>query len=91
MIATVVVYFKHNIFYGLVIIWAVYGIIMKVMEKGDAYYHSLVYLGAFGIILILLAVIKTAVTYSTIQEKPYREERRGWRNNTFKNTMDNEP
>lgn len=91
MIGVVVVYFKHNIFYGLVMIWAVYGIIMKVMEKGEGHYHSLVYLGAFGIILILLAIIKTAIAYPSIQDKPYREERRGWRNNKFKNTTDNEP
>lgn len=91
MMGLVVVYFKHNIFYGIVIIWAIYGIIMKVMERGEAHYHSLVYLGAFGIILILLAIIKTAVSYSAIQDKPYREERRGWRHNTFKNTMDNKP
>jgi|GEM_PF-311944 len=87
-IGVVVVYFKHNIFYGLVVLWAIFGVIMRLFEKSEAFYHSLVYLGAFGMILILLAIIKTAVSYTAIREKPYWEKRKRLHYNKFKNTTE---
>ncbi|MFC6098670.1 hypothetical protein [Olivibacter domesticus] len=71
VVGSVVVYFKHNIFFGLVIIWAIYGVIMKRFEVGNEFFYSLVYLGAFGIIIVLLAIIKTVLNYADIKEKPY--------------------
>lgn len=71
VVGTIVTYFRHNIFYGLVIIWALYGIIMRQLDLDDEAFHSIVYVGAFGIIILLLAIIKTVVTYNTIKEKPY--------------------
>ncbi|GAA4791572.1 tryptophan-rich sensory protein [Olivibacter ginsenosidimutans] len=75
-IGAVVVYFKHNIFYGLVIIWAIYGVIMKQLEMGNEAFQSLVYLGSFGIIIVLLVLIKTTVAYSSVEEKPYRKRKK---------------
>lgn len=88
VVGTVVVYFKHNIFYGLVVIWAIYGVIMKRFEVADEFFHSLVYLGAFGIIIILLAIIKTILNYAEIEEKPYLDRRRQIKYNKFKNSSE---
>jgi len=86
VIGAVVVYFRHNIFYGLVIIWAIYGIIMKRFEADTEALHSIIYLGSFGMIIILLAIVKTATAYSSIQDKPYLAKRKSVNYNTFKDT-----
>ena len=75
-VGSVVVYFKHNIFFGLVVIWAIYGIIMKRFAVGDEFFYSLLYLGAFGMIVILLAIIKTVLNYANIKEKPYLNDKK---------------
>ncbi|WP_134089366.1 hypothetical protein [Olivibacter sp. XZL3] len=67
-LGAVIVYFRHNVFYGIVVIWGIYGIVMGRFEEQDAYYHSLVYVGAFGIITILLAIIRTLRNYSITQK-----------------------
>ncbi|MCL4638878.1 MULTISPECIES: hypothetical protein [Olivibacter] len=71
VLGTVTVYFKHNIFYGLIIIWGIYGILMKRFEEADPYFHSLIYVGAFGIILILLAIIRSILNYSNTQKRTF--------------------
>lgn len=86
VIGGVVVYFKHNIFYGLVIIWAIYGIIMKRFDDDTTALQSIIYLGVFGMIIILLAIVKTMTNYSSIVDKPYPAKRRRFVSNTFKDT-----
>lgn len=75
-VGSVVVYFKRNIFFGLVIIWAIYGVIMKRFEVGDEFFHSIVYLGAFGIVIVLLTIIKTIINHASMKEKPYLKNKR---------------
>jgi hypothetical protein len=75
-VGLVVVYFKHNIFFGLVVIWAIYGIIMKRFAEGDEFFYSLIYLGAFCMIIVLLAIIKTVLNYANIKEKPYFNDKK---------------
>lgn len=75
VLGTVVVYFRFNVFYGMVIIWGIYGILMKRFEKADSFYHSLIYVGAFGMILILLAIIHTLVHYSKSRNDTYLSEK----------------
>jgi hypothetical protein len=75
-VGSVVVYFKHNIFFGLVVIWAIYGVIMKRFALGDEFFYSLIYLGAFGMIIVLLAIIKTVLNYANIKEKPYLNDKK---------------
>ncbi|QNL49007.1 hypothetical protein H8S90_19985 [Olivibacter sp. SDN3] len=85
VVGTIVTYFKHNIFFGLVVIWAIYGIIMQQLELDNKTFHSIIYVGVFGIIIILLAIIKTAVSYSAIEEKPHAPRTTRFGYNKFKN------
>ncbi|MEH6306491.1 hypothetical protein RYH73_12615 [Olivibacter sp. CPCC 100613] len=71
VLGTVIVYFRHNIFYGMVIIWGIYGILIKQFEDADPYYHSLIYVGAFGIVFILLAIIRTVLNYTNKQKNNF--------------------
>lgn len=75
-IGAVTVYFKHNIFYGLAVLWAIYGIIMRHFDAGDEAFQSLIYLGVFGMVIILLTIIKTAMVYTLVKEKPFRPKKK---------------
>jgi len=76
VIGAITVYFKHNIFYGLVVLWAIYGIMMRHFDAGDEAFQSLIYLGVFGMVIILLTIIKTATVYASLKEKPFRPKKR---------------
>lgn len=85
VVGVLVVYFKHNIFYSLVIIWATYGIISKRIDDENVLFDSLIYIGIIVIVVNLLGIIKTTLAFNNIREKPYYFKRKV--ENTFKSNQ----
>lgn len=75
VIGLIVVWFQHNIFFGMVVIWALFGVIMRHLNDLEDYYDSLWYIGVLALILNLLAVIQVARKFRTIDEKSHRYRR----------------
>lgn len=90
-VGAVTIYFRHNIFYGLVFIWALYGIAMHRLEIGDPRYGNITYLSLFGIVVLLLLIIRTVIRFKKIEEKPYRIRKRPSVTNTFKSDENSPP
>lgn len=89
VIGYLTIYFRHNIFFGIVFIWAFYGIFMKRMELDDPLYSYIVYLCVVGIAIFLLCIIRVALRFKRIEEKPHRHRKKAILSNTFK-TGDNQ-
>ncbi|WP_028296909.1 hypothetical protein [Olivibacter sitiensis] len=78
------IYFRHNVFFGLVYIWAFYGIVMKRMQIDDTAYSYIVYLCAVGIAVFLLSIIVVVLRFRNIEAKPYQLRKKTSTSNSFK-------
>lgn len=84
VIGSLTVYFRHNIFFGMVFIWAFYGIVMKRMALDNPLYSYILYLCAIGIAIFLLVIINVSLRFKRIEEKPHRPRKKATSSNTFK-------
>lgn len=61
LLTLIVLFSRKDFFYGLVIIWALAGIIYKHTEIAETYYGSIVWTAGIGILIILVVAIFQAV------------------------------
>jgi hypothetical protein len=61
LLTLIVLFSRKDIFYSLVIIWALAGIIYKRVELAEPYYGSIAWTAGIGILIILVVAIFQAV------------------------------